>query len=169
MRTDQSVLQKGGAFYIFFHPSYWKLCPLGAVRKDQWLFDISAIAPHRLAIGHRPASPFAPPLCTQDGGAQWSRGRAWGLPGLTPRPSLPLGASRREREDRGRAGTEAPAWLDREPAPSLRRPHPAPARPFLIPSHPSRSRPGLIGCPALSAAPTFQSRGIPSSAGSLSL
>lgn len=79
----------------------------------------------------------------------------WGLLRLTFCPAFPLGASRHEQEDRGRAGTGALAWLDREPAPSLRRPHPAPARPFPIPSYPSRSSPGQTRCPALNTAPGF--------------
>lgn len=85
--------------------------------------------------------------------AQWSRGRARDLPRLTFRPALPLGATRREREDRGRAGTGALAWLDREPAPSLRRPHPAPTRPFPTPSHPCGSPPGLTRGPVVFTAP----------------
>lgn len=107
-----------------------------------------AVPSQRLAGAHRPAllvKIFAPPLRTQDGGAQRSRGRVWGLLRLTPFPTTPLDAKRREPRGRGPGGDRGylSSWAA-SPRPACA----APTRPRPE-SIRSRSPLGLTHCPVV--------------------
>lgn len=107
---------------------------------------LPALGPHRLVRVRRPSllvTPFAPPGSTQDGGAQRSRGCAWGLLRLVPFPAAPLGAKRREPRGRGPGGDRGTCVA----GPRARaQPAPPPPGPGLARSLPFPVSPRLTHC-----------------------
>lgn len=82
-----------------------------------------------------PRMPLAPPRRAQDGGALRSGGRCWGSRSLTPFPTLPLGAQRRESRGQGPGGDRgtcvAGPRARAQPAPPPPGPGPTPSVPGL--------------------------------------